>query len=248
MGQFTYSKTHRTCPRCKHYGLIEVDFGWRKGSAGPIPRTYCRECTTVEKRLQQRARRASAREERLRLNPPPPEPLVGFKVCSQCDATLPLAAFHGPHLRRGAMRYAAACKSCSKVARDTRRAAMTEAEVEDQRRRDRESYYRNPHTRRRQHLKQFYNITPEQFEALKMRQQGLCAICKQPETRKVLGVVTELHIDHDHACCPERGRSCGNCIRGLLCSACNPGIGFLKDDPRLLLAAIDYLQGERPDI
>lgn len=33
-----------------------------------------------------------------------------------------------------------------------------------------------------------------------------------------------LHLDHDHACCPEKGQSCGKCIRGLLCFGCNGAV------------------------
>jgi hypothetical protein len=33
-----------------------------------------------------------------------------------------------------------------------------------------------------------------------------------------------LHLDHDHACCPEKGQSCGECIRGLLCFGCNGAV------------------------
>lgn len=54
---------------------------------------------------------------------------------------------------------------------------------------------------------------------------GCCEIC---------GVASaSLFIDHDHA----TGR-----VRGLLCSTCNSGIGFLRDSVDLLESAIRYLQ------
>lgn len=242
MGQFTKDKTHRTCPTCGVRGEIEADFGWRKSPAGPIPCTYCRSCRRVQKREAQRTRRAVARAERLAANPPPPLPPDGHKRCSKCELVLPLSAFHGPRLVRGRERYPAACRACCKAYRDGRRSRMTEEEKEAQRLRDRESYYRNPATRRRQHLKQFYGITPEQFDALKLSQRGVCAICGDEERPGRDGVTPELSIDHDHSCCPESGRSCGRCIRGLLCRSCNQGIGFLRDSQTILTAASEYLR------
>lgn len=47
-------------------------------------------------------------------------------------------------------------------------------------------------------------------------------------------------VDHDHNCCG-RLRSCGKCVRGLLCRQCNGGIGSLRDSREALGRAIDYL-------
>lgn len=59
-------------------------------------------------------------------------------------------------------------------------------------------------------------------------QGGVCAICggTNPSGHR-------LAVDHDH----ETRR-----VRGLLCHACNAGIGKLRDSPDLLRKAIDYLE------
>lgn len=49
----------------------------------------------------------------------------------------------------------------------------------------------------------------------------------------------EYCIDHDHACCP--GKSCGRCVRGLLCVNCNTALGQARDDPSLLRRLAAYL-------
>lgn len=76
-----------------------------------------------------------------------------------------------------------------------------------------------------------YRLTPGDYEKLLTDQDGRCAICRQ---------VSELEVDHDHACCPGR-RSCGKCIRGLLCSLCNRILGMANDSPVVLVKAATYL-------
>lgn len=81
----------------------------------------------------------------------------------------------------------------------------------------------------------YYGITAAQYDAMLEKQGGGCAICgEQCSTGR------RLAVDHDHQCCPGT-QSCGKCVRGLLCGACNQGIGKLKDSPRLLIAAASYL-------
>lgn len=60
-------------------------------------------------------------------------------------------------------------------------------------------------------------------------QGGRCAICKQAPPEGQF-----LHIDHDHKT---------EVRRGLLCPACNMGLGQFNDDVVRLLAAVDYLRG-----
>jgi len=80
-----------------------------------------------------------------------------------------------------------------------------------------------------------YGITADDYEALLEQQGNVCKICHRPERNG-----KQLSIDHDHTCCPGR-KSCGGCIRGLLCNRCNMGIGYLGEDLDRLQSAIDYL-------
>lgn len=81
-----------------------------------------------------------------------------------------------------------------------------------------------------------YGLNREKYAALFKAQDGVCAICKQPETVVRGSKVKELAVDHDHS----TGR-----VRGLLCTRCNNGIGFFLDDPSRMQAAIAYLTGEQ---
>lgn len=86
-------------------------------------------------------------------------------------------------------------------------------------------------------LERQYALSREDFYKLKEEQGSRCAICLQ-----TLGEYTAV-VDHSH----ETG-----VIRGLLCHACNTGIGFLGDgrDTEIFNRASRYLKNtshERTD-
>ena len=81
--------------------------------------------------------------------------------------------------------------------------------------------------------KKRFGLTPEQYEVMVKSQNGVCAIC---QTQDILA------IDHDHSCCPENLKSCGFCIRGLLCGKCNRAIGLFNENPEILRSALIYLE------
>jgi hypothetical protein len=80
---------------------------------------------------------------------------------------------------------------------------------------------------------QSHGITRAEYDGLLRLQGGKCAICPSKPSKFI--------IDHDHACCPGR-RSCGRCVRGLLCQGCNLGLGAFRDSTGSLSAAAEYLR------
>lgn len=92
--------------------------------------------------------------------------------------------------------------------------------------------------RRSYMLRDKYNIEQSDYEALLRAQNGRCGICGTEDPGGRWG--SSFHVDHDHGCCPGK-KSCGKCVRGLLCSACNTGVGNFRDDPNQLMAAAAYL-------
>lgn len=86
-------------------------------------------------------------------------------------------------------------------------------------------------------IKGAYKMSREDYEARLAKQNGGCAICGGQNTEH-----KKLAIDHDHACCPGQKKSCGKCVRGLLCSRCNHMLGHAKDNIKILEYAILYLK------
>ncbi len=80
-----------------------------------------------------------------------------------------------------------------------------------------------------------YGLTVQQYEAMILKQNGVCSICQESN---------ELTVDHDHGCCPGI-ESCGECVRGLLCGKCNRGLGLFNDNVDRLDSAILYLLERR---
>lgn len=94
--------------------------------------------------------------------------------------------------------------------------------------RNRQRYQANPQTHRKHTLKYKYGLTQKEYNSLLTEQKGVCAICRKPPAKG-----KHLHVDHDHI----DGK-----VRGLLCNECNTGIGFLKDSPTIIEAALKYVK------
>ena len=76
-----------------------------------------------------------------------------------------------------------------------------------------------------------YGLTIDQYNAMNIKQAGRCAICAGPPVHH-----KRLSVDHDHG----TGR-----VRGLLCTECNSGLGFFKDNVLILERAVQYLKRPR---
>ena len=79
-----------------------------------------------------------------------------------------------------------------------------------------------------------YGLTHEQFDRLLAAQQHACGMCHEPFEEGQL-----VHVDHDHACCRKKNRSCGKCIRGLLCHTCNIALGHIERRYAMARAYLD---------
>lgn len=85
-----------------------------------------------------------------------------------------------------------------------------------------------------------YKLSRDALLNMLNTQNNQCAICST-------NIAKLFFIDHDHSCCPDRKNTCGKCVRGLLCGACNLALGAFKDNVDSLKKAIRYItkQGEK---
>jgi hypothetical protein len=86
----------------------------------------------------------------------------------------------------------------------------------------------NKKQRRNINLMYRYGITSEEKNTRIAQQNNACAICKN----LFVGVL-DTHLDHCHTT---------KTIRGILCRACNIGLGKFNDSPILLQRAIHYIE------
>lgn len=86
------------------------------------------------------------------------------------------------------------------------------------------------------HLWTNFRIRESDYNEMLIHQNFRCAICKIHQSE----VSRAFAVDHDHKCCSGK-KSCGKCIRGLLCFECNIGLGKFKDDSAIVQTALQYL-------
>lgn len=129
--------------------------------------------------------------------------------CNRCKEYLPDSSFGSDKSRvSGKSIY---CKKCrARLAKDSR--------------------IRKPHIGRNHSRLKRYGISPEQYQKMLDKQNGVCAIC---ESDTPGGGHNYLYIDHSHF---------DGTIRGLLCRDCNLLLGYAKDNKAILKSGIDYLK------
>lgn len=156
----------------------------------------------------------------------------GRKTCSTCGVEKPLDEFHKNRTRKDGRSYR--CKSCQRENIRTWRQNNPGAHAEHNRKsyrkhrekvvaRAREYRARKRDFIRNSDMVRKYGVTLAEVEARRAELDSRCEICHHQ---------CELVVDHDHS----TGR-----FRGLLCTSCNKGLGFFKDDVDLLVDASSYL-------
>jgi hypothetical protein len=78
-----------------------------------------------------------------------------------------------------------------------------------------------------------YKMTLDEYNQKLEKQNGLCAICNEPDQFNKDERWQPLRVDHDH----DSGK-----IRGLLCHSCNVALGLFRDNIENLMNAIAYLE------
>jgi hypothetical protein len=188
-----------------------------------------------------------------------------YKVCRKCKISKPRdIEFYSFKNKCGNRQFQSYCKECNKQLSRERGQKLenkrkrsiygklyrSKEEVQEREKEYRKRYYEENKDSLRQRHKDYYNqnrdeinalqrerrltddsllkrfnITRQEYNKTWMQQNGVCAICK-------ISCDGILHLDHSH----KSGK-----FRGLLCSNCNKGLGFFKDNPETLVSAILYL-------
>lgn len=104
---------------------------------------------------------------------------------------------------------------------------------------ERNNRHKDIHLTRAKEATRKKGINLDRYNQMLKAQGNVCAICKNPETRKVKNSdeIARLCIDHCHT---------HNFVRGLLCFHCNVGLGKFFDNPDYMRAAADYIESSIP--
>lgn len=160
------------------------------------------------------------------------------KKCTKCGIEQPIENFGGGFIKSlGRFRRMSWCRTCfdqfqkSWASRNVERVRTKSREFQRRKRQSDPTFGQRSERRRR--IKK-YGLPDDWYERQLEKQDGVCAICKQPETQVgKKGLVWTLSLDHDHKT---------NQPRGLLCMLCNHAIHKADHDREWLEAALAYLK------
>ena len=154
------------------------------------------------------------------------------KYCKQCDTTKPKSEFNKSAAKKDGLGYY--CRQCSiQMQKEWREKNPDKVKEWRESNPDKLKEYEE------RRIEKQYGITAEQYNNLLDQQNNRCAICGGVNKNGYA-----LSIDHDHSCCPGK-KSCGKCIRRLLCDRCNWGLGHFRDNPEILRVAAKYIEDHR---
>ena len=214
-----------TVKRCRACGETKLasDFSKHPNTRDRLS-SSCKSCDSARHQARARAIRGADKA------------VPKVKKCPKCGQFKPGEEFGRNRSRLDGLSWA--CRECSRAMeaedrrRNPERAEKNRARLAAMYAGDHDRYLNYSYTSR-------FGITLAEYEALLQKQGGRCAICgTKPNGER-------LAVDHDHACCPGK-RSCGKCVRGLLCGHCNRGLGHFNDREALLARALAYLSRWAP--
>lgn len=155
------------------------------------------------------------------------------KQCGKCKQFLSFQDFFKDNTKKCGLE--STCKNCKKKKETTIEWRTKYREYRKNYTKNLPLIENNLTPMQKEQLKSKYNLSIEEYFQMLENQEGVCAICRKPETAvdKRKGSVKMLSVDHHHE---------SNRVRGLLCGKCNMAIGLLKEDIKILESAIEYLK------
>lgn len=148
------------------------------------------------------------------------------KVCSEFDKQT-----------KSKTGYQGECKQCRSIRMKNWYKTLTEDQKAIRKQRSSDHRKSDPENHYWTQMMSKYKLTQDDFNKILESQNYSCAICYSKEPGHKSG---RWSVDHDHNCCAGT-KSCGKCVRGLLCNSCNHGLGNFRDSIASLANAIIYL-------
>lgn len=160
------------------------------------------------------------------------------QVCNLCGQEKPLTEFEWQKNRPNPRKTCNECKNKQAWERIknnpekhekflNKRKIWRDSNSEIIKHKQRKWYHYNNEKVKNSYIKSVYGLTLEEYYNKIEEQNNRCAICGREFKNS-----KDTYIDHNH--------TTGE-IRGLLCSKCNPAIGLLSENQRILYNAIVYL-------